>query len=191
MHCPTRPPLSRYISLLDRSVSAWILIGVIISIGQGCSTVSVREKPPGEQAQASTPPIEVPSPTLAPMSPETPPPEAEASPVPKFVDTGLASWYGAKHHGKRTASGEIFNQTKFTAAHQSLPLGSMVKVTNLENGKSVDLRINDRGPYHRGRIIDVSRAAATVLGMRTSGIARVRVELISSPEAVGSLPQRK
>jgi rare lipoprotein A len=80
---------------------------------------------------------------------------------------------------------------KFTAAHPSLPLGSVVKVTNLENGKSVDLRINDRGPYQKGRIIDVSRAAATVLGMRRSGVAQVRVELISSPEALGSLPRKK
>ena len=187
----TRPPLPCHSSLLDRSVGAWIFIGVIISIGQGCSAVLVPEKATVEQPQANTPPIEAPSPTLPPMSPDTPPPEAEASPAPKFVDTGLASWYGAKHHGKRTASGEIFNQTKFTAAHRSLPLGSIVKVTNLENGSFVELRINDRGPYQRGRIIDVSRAAATVLGMRRSGIARVRVELISSPEALGSLPRSK
>ena len=187
----TRPLLPCHSSLLDRSVGASILIGVIISIGQGCSAVLVPEKPTVEQPQANTPPIEAPSPTLPPMSPDAPPPEAEASPAPTFVDTGLASWYGAKHHGKRTASGEIFNQTKFTAAHQSLPLGSIVKVTNLENGNFVELRINDRGPYQRGRIIDVSRAAATVLGMRRSGIARVRVELISSPEALGSLPRSK
>ena len=191
MQFPTTQSLLSHESLPTRSASAWILIGVIISIGQGCSAVLVPEKPPVEQMQANTPVIESPSPTLPPMSPDTPPPEAEVSPAPKFVDTGLASWYGAKHHGKRTASGEIFNQTKFTAAHQSLPLGSIVKVTNLENGKSVDLRINDRGPYQIGRIIDVSRAAATVLGMRRSGVARVRVELISSPEALGSVPRRK
>src|SRR5262245_9722676 len=149
MQFPTRPPLPRPLSLLDRSVSAWILIGVIISFGQGCSAVLVPERPPVEQPQANTPLIEAPSPTVPPMSSDTPPPEAEVSPTPKFVDTGVASWYGAKHHGKRTASGEIFNQMKFTAAHPSLPLGSVVKVTNLENGKSVDLRINDRGPYQK------------------------------------------
>lgn len=187
----TRTPLPRHVFLLDRSLSAWILIGVIISMAQGCSTILVPENPAIEQLQATTPRIEAPPPTLPRISPDTPAPEAEASPAPKFVDTGLASWYGAKHHGRRTASGEIFNQTSFTAAHQRLPLGSIVKVTNLENGKSVDLRINDRGPYQKGRIIDVSRAAATVLGMTRSGLARVRVELISSPEAVGSLPTRK
>jgi rare lipoprotein A len=157
----------------------------------GCSAVLVSENPPIDQLQATTPPIEGPTATLPRISADAQEPEPEASPPPKFVDTGLASWYGVKHHGKRTASGEIFNQTNFTAAHRHLPLGSIVKVTNLENGKSVDLRINDRGPYQRGRIIDVSRAAATVLGMTRSGLARVRVELISSPEALGSLPTRK
>lgn len=166
------------------------MMGIVISLGQGCSVTSdaphERIAAPAvlipadnlhvEQQQADTPPIEAPSPRLPPVSPETPPP-------PRFIETGVASWYGAKHHGKRTASGEVFNQKKFSAAHPSLPLGSIVKVTNLENGKSVDLRINDRGPYGRGRIIDVSRAAASVLGMVGAGVARVRVELISSPEA--------
>jgi rare lipoprotein A len=96
-----------------------------------------------------------------------------------MVETGLASWYGPGFHGKLTASGEVFNQEKFTAAHRTLPWGSRVKVTNLENGKSVDVRINDRGPFGKGRIIDVSRAAARVLGIVGSGIATVRVESIA------------
>jgi rare lipoprotein A len=185
----TRPALPHHTSLFDRG-GAWILMGIVISLGQGCSVTSdaphERIAAPAvlipadnlhvEQQQADTPPIEAPSPRLPPVSPETLPP-------PRFIETGVASWYGAKHHGKRTASGEVFNQKKFTAAHPSLPLGSIVKVTNLENGKSVDLRINDRGPYGRGRIIDISRAAASVLGMVGAGVARVRVELISSPEA--------
>jgi rare lipoprotein A len=207
MQFSTRLALPRHGFLLDRSGSAWILIGIVISIGQGCSvtsnaphqlgattTVLVPAKPSVEQLQPDTPPIEAPSP-LPRVSPETPPPEPEislpTSPPPNFVETGLASWYGAKHHGKRTANGEFFNQNKFTAAHPSLPLGSIVKVTNLANGKSVDLRVNDRGPYGRGRIIDVSRAAATVLGMGASGVVRVRVELISPPEALGDLTRRK
>ena len=185
MQSPTRLALARRIS------SAWVWIAIVIWIGQGCSTVLVPEKSPVEELQANTPPIEAQSPTPPRASPETPPPEAEASAPPKFVATGLASRYGAKHHGRRTASGEIFNQTKFTGAHPTLPLGSIVKVTNLENGKSVDLRINDRGPYQRGRIIDVSRAAATLLGMRESGVAQVRVELISSPQILGVLPRKK
>jgi rare lipoprotein A len=99
---------------------------------------------------------------------------------PTMVETGLASWYGPGFHGKLTASGEVFNQERFTAAHRTLPWGSRVKVTNLANGKSVDVRINDRGPFGKGRIIDVSRAAARVLGIVGSGIATVRVESLSA-----------
>ena len=95
------------------------------------------------------------------------------------METGVASWYGPGFHGKTTASGEIFNQERFTAAHPTLPWGSRVKVTNLANGKSVEVRINDRGPFVKGRIIDVSRAAARALGMMESGIATVKVEWLS------------
>jgi rare lipoprotein A len=90
----------------------------------------------------------------------------------------MASWYGAKHHGKRTANGEIFDQRKFTAAHRTLPWGSIVRVTNLENGKSVEVRINDRGPFTKGRVIDLSRAAARALDMVESGVSPVRMELL-------------
>jgi len=107
------------------------------------------------------------------------------SPSPTIMQTGLASWYGAKHHGKRTASGEVFNQKKFTAAHPTLPWGSMVKVTNLSNGKSVTVRINDRGPFVKDRIIDLSRAAAMALGIM--GLAPVQVELLSPVEASDKL----
>ncbi|WP_236174394.1 septal ring lytic transglycosylase RlpA family protein [Pseudomonas pseudonitroreducens] len=89
---------------------------------------------------------------------------------------GTASYYGKAHHGKRTASGERFNQNALTAAHRTLAFGTRVKVTNLDNGRSVVVRINDRGPYGRGRIIDVSKAAAEQLNMLRSGTARVRLE---------------
>ncbi len=91
---------------------------------------------------------------------------------------GVASFYGGSHHGGPTASGERFNQNAMTAAHRSLPLGSQVRVTNLGNGKSVTLRINDRGPFVRGRIIDVSRGAAAELGFIGNGLAKVRVERV-------------
>jgi rare lipoprotein A len=103
------------------------------------------------------------------------------------VETGLASWYGQGFHGKRTASGEVFNQEQFTAAHRTLPWGSRVKVINLANGKSVEVRINDRGPFGKGRIIDVSRAAARILGIVESGIANVRVEWLSDSEKSNEL----
>ena len=90
---------------------------------------------------------------------------------------GKASWYGPKFHGKKTASGKRFNQHALTAAHRRLPLGTRVKVTNLGNGKSVQVRIDDRGPYQGGRIIDLSRAAAQRLSM--DGVARVRLEVLN------------
>src|SRR5690606_841766 len=110
-------------------------------------------------------------------------PAAESSdrpPAPAAADTqktvvGKASSYGPRFHGRKTASGEIFNQHELTAAHRSLPLGTKVKVTNLKNGRSVVVRINDRGPYAKGRVIDLSRAAAKRLGMLNSGVAQVRV----------------
>ena len=96
-----------------------------------------------------------------------------------YDETGTASFYGARHHGKRTASGEPFNQHGLTAAHRSLPFGTRVKVTNLKNDRSVVVRINDRGPHTRGRLIDLSRAAAQQLDMIRSGTARVRVQNLS------------
>lgn len=95
-----------------------------------------------------------------------------------YDQTGVASWYGPKFHGKRTANGEIFNQQALTAAHPTLQMPSLVKVTNLENGRSVVLRINDRGPFKRGRIIDVSKRGAELLGFKGQGTARVRVQVL-------------
>ena len=89
---------------------------------------------------------------------------------------GLASWYGSKFQGRRTASGETFDTRQFTAAHQSLPFGTMVLVTNLENGKSTVVRINDRGPFVEGRIIDLSMAAASAIGLTGKGVVPVRIE---------------
>ncbi|WP_283182952.1 MULTISPECIES: septal ring lytic transglycosylase RlpA family protein [unclassified Pseudomonas] len=95
-----------------------------------------------------------------------------------YNKTGVASYYGAKHHGKRTASGERFNKNSLTAAHRQLPFGTRVKITNLNNDRSCVVRINDRGPYSRGRLIDVSREAAEQLGMLRSGTAKVRVQAL-------------
>src|SRR5262245_22117300 len=92
---------------------------------------------------------------------------------------GTASWYGPGFHGKKTASGEIYDQNKLTAAHKTLPLGSKARVINLDNGSAVEVEINDRGPFVAGRIIDLSRAAAGALGFVKSGTAPVQVELIS------------
>jgi rare lipoprotein A len=94
---------------------------------------------------------------------------------------GKASWYGQSFQHKRTASGELFNMYQFTAAHRTLPLGSWVKVTDLKNDRSVIVRINDRGPVPKNRIIDLSYGAAKKLGMSENGVHPVRVELIDTP----------
>ncbi|MEE1923133.1 septal ring lytic transglycosylase RlpA family protein [Pseudomonas sp. 148P] len=96
-----------------------------------------------------------------------------------YDETGTASYYGSRHHGKRTASGEAFDQHGLTAAHRSLPFGTKVLVTNLKNDRSVVVHINDRGPHTRGRLIDLSRAAAQRLDMLRSGTARVRVQSLN------------
>jgi len=100
-----------------------------------------------------------------------------SSPKSKAYQVGTASWYGVQFQGKPTASGEPFDMHDFTAAHPSLPLGTFVKVTNLKNGNSVVVRINDRGPVVDGRIIDVSYNAARALGFNARGLQRVRVDL--------------
>ncbi len=92
---------------------------------------------------------------------------------------GMASYYGNELAGNRTASGERFNPSQLTAAHRTLPFGSMVRVTNISNGDSVIVRINDRGPFSHGRVIDVSHAAAREIGMHRSGTARVKLALLS------------
>jgi rare lipoprotein A len=92
--------------------------------------------------------------------------------------TGTASWYGGKFHGRRTANGETYNQHALTAAHRYLPFGTEVVVTNQNNGRSVVVRINDRGPFSGGRIIDLSHQAANQIGMVNAGTARVTVEVI-------------
>lgn len=95
------------------------------------------------------------------------------------VLSGIASWYGPGFHGNRSASGEIFNQNALTAAHRSLPFGTLVRVTNLDNGQSVVVRINDRGPYSYGRVIDLSAAAARAVGIFYAGVAPVRLEVLN------------
>jgi len=104
-------------------------------------------------------------------------------PSAKHVLNGTASWYGPRFHGKKTASGEIYDQSKFTAAHKTLPLGTKARVTNLDNGSAVEVEINDRGPFVEGRIIDLSRAAAGALGFVESGTAPVQVKLIAEETA--------
>jgi len=111
-------------------------------------------------------------------APRKAPSATPASIAPQGVETGQASWYGKAHQGHLTASGERFDMHALTAAHRTLPFGTIVRVTHLKSGRSVDVRINDRGPYHSGRIIDLSYEAARKLGIVGRGTARVKVTVI-------------
>lgn len=111
------------------------------------------------------------------------------TPEPGYSQTGVASWYGPQFHGQRTASGEVFDQDALTAAHPTLPIPSLVQVTNLENGREVILRVNDRGPFVGERLIDLSRGAAEVLGFEQAGHARVHVRYLGpAPRRVNGEP---
>ncbi len=95
-----------------------------------------------------------------------------------YDETGIGTWYGPGFHGRKTASGEIYNMHGMTAAHRTLPFGTRVKVTNLQNGKSVVVRITDRGPFSPTKIIDLTRKAGEIIGIRYAGIAKVRVQAL-------------
>jgi len=97
---------------------------------------------------------------------------------PGYSQTGVASWYGGKFHGRRTASGEVYDMYELTAAHRTLPFGTVVRVTHLENRRSVEVRITDRGPFIKGRVIDLSYAAAKRLDMIRDGVARVKLVVV-------------
>jgi len=118
----------------------------------------------------------------APQAPPPPPPPAPP-PAPAFSQVGVASYYAKKFEDHKTADGERFDSKAFTAAHRTLPIGTMVRVTNLRNHRSVVVRINDRGPFSHKRIIDLSPAAAKALGIRDQGLMRVKIEAIGQQAA--------
>jgi rare lipoprotein A len=124
-----------------------------------------------------------PAPLPQPSAPSAPPPSVEAQPaIPgQYVEEGVASWYGVPFNGHRTSNGEIYDMHAFTAAHRTLPFGSLVRVTNLRNGMQTEVRINDRGPFVASRVIDLSLSAAQAIGMVGPGTAPVRLEVVSGP----------
>ena len=156
-----------------------VLVGLAVT---GCATTQREPAAPREAAIPPAPPPSRPTPP-----PRTEPPRrAEPAPKPPADGTtqqGTASWYGKPHHGKKTASGEVYDMNALTAAHRTLPLGTRVRVTNAENGRSVIVRINDRGPFRDNRIIDLSRAAARELGVTGEGLFKVRLEVLEDAAA--------
>ena len=149
-----------------------LMMCLALLLFQGCATLQ-------RSSEIATPTETTAQPT--PSQPVPPQPMAKKNfPVEATLpQTGQASWYGAQHQGKQTASGSIYDQASLTAAHATLPFGSKIKVTNLANGKSVEVEITDRGPFAENRIIDLSQAAAKALDMIESGTATVRLELPS------------
>ncbi len=111
-------------------------------------------------------------------------PEPMTSVSPGWTESGEASWYGPGFDGKRTASGEVYDMEAMTAAHRQLPFGTRVRVSNLENGREAVVRINDRGPFAHGRIIDLSKAGAREIGMLGTGTAEVQLEIVDAPAAL-------
>jgi rare lipoprotein A len=119
----------------------------------------------------------IPTPAPAPVPAPAPPLEQ-----PTFTQLGVASWYGAGHQGHPTATGEPFDMNKLTAAHRTLPLNTIVRVTNVATRKTIKLKVNDRGPFTRGRIIDLSARAARELGISDDGLVQVRIEVFDSDQ---------
>ncbi|HET6522225.1 MAG TPA: septal ring lytic transglycosylase RlpA family protein, partial [Geminicoccaceae bacterium] len=107
---------------------------------------------------------------------------------PSYDRVGVASWYGDAFHGLQTANGEVFDKNRISAAHPTLPMPSLVRVSNLENGRSMVLRVNDRGPFVDNRVIDLSEAAARELGFQRNGLARVRVQFVGIADGARGVP---
>jgi rare lipoprotein A (peptidoglycan hydrolase) len=122
---------------------------------------------------------------------QTPQGKESAATKPVHKEVGEASWYGPGFQGQETSNGETFDQKKMTAAHPSLPMGTEAKVTNLENGKKVEVRINDRGPYVENRVIDLSSAAANKLEMKEEGTTQVKIETKPTKKKAGTVQSRK
>jgi rare lipoprotein A len=161
----------------DSSRSRALLLALAIALGTGCTMGSTWSERAGEHAVEPSPSPDAAATRRAPVGPRH----------------DVASWYGAWHHGRPTASGEPFDMDDLTAAHRSLPLGVCVEVTHVANGRRVHVRVNDRGPYVPGRTIDLSHRAARELGMVDDGLARVRIrraapESCAAPSAAVSDP---
>ena len=160
---------------------AWMLAAMLLSSAcGGHKTNTARNVPPPPTIEPSTPRASAPATSAG--------GEGKVAPStrnkPIYVETGLASWYGPPYHHRRGASGEIYDQNALTAAHRTLPLNSLVRVTNQENGRSVTVRISDRGPFVEDRIIDLSLAAAKLVDVWRPGTAMVKLEVISAPAPI-------
>lgn len=150
--------------------SRCILLGLAIAL----ATCTVSPRYPAQRTEPSRPDV-------APNLPDAHPQQTQRVSTEGAYQVGLASYYAHKFHGRQTANGEIFDMYGLSAAHRELPLGTIIRVTHLGNGRSLELRINDRGPFITGRILDLSLGAAQRLDMIEAGVAEVRIDIIKEP----------
>ena len=182
--------IERKAAQLTAHISGWPMALFLAAL----ATAGCAGRPP---LTSSVPPAPAsqPGPTPAPSAKSNPqPPAAAGTPSPTrsapfvpgiYVEQGTASWYGVPFHGRRAANGEIFDMNTLVAAHRTLPFGSVLRVTNLNNGRDVEVRVIDRGPFVGDRILDLARAAAVSLDMLGTGTAPVRIELLFGPSPAG------
>ena len=163
-------PSDATIGAMASGARGWFWLPPLLLVA-GCATAT--------HPSGGGPPVATPTPPSPPPSVPTPAPATTLG----VGETGQASWYGEPHHGRPTASGEIYDMHDLTAAHRTLPLGTRVLVTNTRTGQATEVRINDRGPFKEGRVVDLSYAAALLLGAVGPGVIPVRVQVISLPEA--------
>lgn len=159
-----------------------LLTGLALAtFAAGCAARRPIANPPATTPEQSTPSSTAPSnaPTRPPVSTGAP---AQSAVPGEYTEQGVASWYGAPFNGRRTSNGEIYDMYQLTAAHRTLPFGAVVRVTNLGNGKQVNVRINDRGPFVANRVIDLSYSAAEAIGMVGPGTAEVRLDVVAGPD---------
>ena len=176
--------MKRFVSLFVQALNGYLLVASLLV---SCTHMQLPQSSSLEDTPLSPPTRSTILPETAPLSPSPQVLETlETLIAPDVSQTqyGTASWYGRPFHGRRTASGEIYDMYEVTAAHRTAPLGTYALVTNLSNGQIVQVRINDRGPAIRRRILDLSYGAARELGMVTSGVARVKVEFLEAEAAV-------
>jgi rare lipoprotein A len=162
------------VKTLYRLAALLLLVALLAGCGEKKRRTAYVPPPP--------PTITTPAPRPAPPPPSTPAPHGNEKVV--YTETGYASWYGPPYHNRKAANGEIYDQDALTAAHRTLPFGSIVRVTNLKTGESVVVTINDRGPFVENRIIDLSRAAAKAVNVWRPGTARVRLDVLEAPSDI-------
>ena len=166
-----------------------LVSALLLVLGCSYTTQEIRDGGPSQPVDVSAIPDAVPRPELRTEAGNKSPYEVLGQTyhvLPEsrgFVEEGIASWYGYKFHGRQTSNGELYSMYGMTAAHRNLPIPSYVRVTNLENGRRIVVRVNDRGPFHAGRVIDLTYAGASKLGFLQRGTARVRIEALEAGTA--------